>query len=95
MRAVAGRTLLLNVMTARYAKDYALVRVADTGEGLDSDSITKIFEPLFTTKEDGLGMGLSICRSIIDAHGGNLWALPQHPHGSSFQFTVPLSSKRP
>jgi len=95
MRAVAGRTLLLNVMTARYAKEYALVRVADTGEGLDSDSITKIFEPLFTTKEDGLGMGLSICRSIIDAHGGNLWALPQHPHGSSFQFTVPLSSKRP
>jgi PAS domain S-box-containing protein len=95
MRAVAGRTLLLHVTTARYAKDYALVRIADTGEGLDSNSITKIFEPLFTTKEDGLGMGLSICRSIIDAHGGNLWALPQHPHGSSFQFTVPLSSKRP
>ena len=53
----------------------------------------RIFEPFFTTKPDGLGMGLSICRSIIEAHGGQLWVSPSAPHGTAFRFTVPVRTE--
>jgi signal transduction histidine kinase len=66
-----------------------LVAIEDAGTGLDSSIADRIFEPLFTTKPDGMGMGLSICRSIVEAHGGRLWASPASPHGTIFQFTMP------
>jgi PAS domain S-box-containing protein len=66
-----------------------LVSVEDSGPGLDPAIAERIFEPFVTTKADGLGMGLSICRSIIDAHGGRLWASPRVPHGTDLRFTVP------
>jgi signal transduction histidine kinase len=65
------------------------VGVRDTGHGLRPESLPHLFEPFYTTKPDGMGMGLSICRSIIEAHGGRLWATPCDPQGALFQFTIP------
>jgi C4-dicarboxylate-specific signal transduction histidine kinase len=65
-----------------------LVTVRDTGPGLDLQSIERIFEAFYTTKPSGMGMGLSICRSIIEAHGGRLWASAHEPRGAVFQFTL-------
>jgi signal transduction histidine kinase len=53
--------------------------------------LDRIFEPLFTTKSHGMGMGLAICKSIVESHGGRIWALPRQPHGATFQFTVPTT----
>src|SRR6476660_2869423 len=65
------------------------VGVRDTGPGLSPESLSRLFEPFYTTKSEGMGMGLSICRSIIEAHGGRLWAIPCEPRGALFQFTIP------
>jgi C4-dicarboxylate-specific signal transduction histidine kinase len=65
------------------------VGVRDTGPGLSPESLPRLFEPFYTTKPDGMGMGLSICRSIIEAHGGRLWATGCEPRGALFQFTIP------
>ncbi len=67
------------------------VGVRDTGPGLSPESLSRLFEPFYTTKPEGMGMGLSICRSIIEAHGGRLWAIPCEPQGVLFQFTIPLT----
>lgn len=64
------------------------VSVSDTGQGIPPEQLDRVFEPFFTTKSDGIGMGLSICRSIVEAHGGRIWAAANHPHGSSFIFTL-------
>jgi signal transduction histidine kinase len=64
------------------------VSVADTGSGLGSQDIDRIFDPLFTTKSDGMGMGLSICRSIIEAHDGRIWVTPNKPRGAVFEFVL-------
>ena len=66
-----------------------LVAVRDSGPGLDSDSIDHIFTPFYTTKPQGIGMGLAICRSIVEAHGGRLWAAANTDRGATFQFTLP------
>jgi PAS domain S-box-containing protein len=68
-----------------------LVAVRDTGPGIDPTHLEQIFEAFYTTKSGGLGMGLSICRSIIDAHGGKLWAKTNEPRGALFQFTLPAA----
>jgi C4-dicarboxylate-specific signal transduction histidine kinase len=68
-----------------------LVAIADSGPGLDLTRADRIFEAFFTTKPEGMGMGLSICRSIIDAHGGRLWASPNLPNGAVFQFALPAT----
>lgn len=65
------------------------VAIEDTGCGIESDVIDRVFEPFFTTKKDGIGMGLAICRSIIDAHRGSLWREPLAPQGSRFAFSLP------
>jgi PAS domain S-box-containing protein len=65
------------------------VGVRDTGPGLSPERLSCLFEPFYTTKPEGMGMGLSICRSIIEAHGGRLWATGCEPHGALFQFTIP------
>jgi signal transduction histidine kinase len=71
--------------------DGVLVEVRDTGPGLSPESLSRLFEPFYTTKPEGMGMGLSICRSIIEAHGRRLWAIPCEPHGALFQFTIPAT----
>ena len=65
-----------------------IVSVADTGTGIGPQELERIFNPLFTTKSGGMGMGLSICRSIIEAHGGRLWVAPNKPEGAVFQFVL-------
>jgi signal transduction histidine kinase len=65
-----------------------LVSVADTGAGIKSQDTERVFNPLFTTKSDGMGMGLSICRSIIEAHDGRLWVAPNVPQGAVFRFVL-------
>ncbi len=65
------------------------VEVRDCGPGVDPDGVERIFEPFYTTKPDGIGMGLWICRSIIEAHGGRLWVTPNPPRGAAFQFSLP------
>lgn len=66
-----------------------LVEVRDSGPGLPSSSAERLFDAFYTTKADGMGMGLSICRSMIEAHGGRLWASANEPRGAVFRFTVP------
>jgi C4-dicarboxylate-specific signal transduction histidine kinase len=68
---------------------HVLVKVCDSGPGIDPENLDRVFEAFYTTKPGGVGMGLSICRSIIDAHGGRLWADANEPCGAVFQFTVP------
>jgi C4-dicarboxylate-specific signal transduction histidine kinase len=89
MSAVSDRARELTVSSARGERGSVLVSVEDSGPGLDPAIAQRIFEPFVTTKADGLGMGLSICRSIIEAHGGRLWMSPRTPHGTAFRFTVP------
>jgi signal transduction histidine kinase len=66
-----------------------MVSVEDTGKGIQPSAIDRIFNPLFTTKAHGMGMGLAICRSIIEAHGGRLWMTANLPRGAIFHFTLP------
>jgi len=84
-----SRDLLVD--TEQRASDEVTVRVRDTGVGLPELAEHDIFEPFFTTKRDGLGLGLSISRSIIQAHGGNLWALPNADRGATVGFNLPLA----
>jgi signal transduction histidine kinase len=91
MSGVTGRPRVLRVSSRPEGHDMALVSVEDTGSGVDPVSLESIFDAFFTTKQDGMGMGLAICRSIIESHGGTLWATPRQPHGSIFRFTVGLA----
>jgi C4-dicarboxylate-specific signal transduction histidine kinase len=89
MSGVAGRTRELTVLSTVEA-GAVLVSIKDTGTGLDPSVAERVFQPFFTTKSDGLGMGLSICRSIVETHGGRLWLSPRASHGADVRFTVPL-----
>ena len=89
MSLVADRTRLLRISSQREPPSSVLIRVADAGTGLDPTIAERIFDPFFTTKAGGVGMGLSICRSIIDGHGGQLWASPAPSYGALVQFMLP------
>ena len=89
MSLVADRTRLLRISSQREPPSSVLIRVADAGTGLDPTIAERIFDPFFTTKAGGVGMGLSICRSIIDGHGGRLWASPAPSYGALVQFMLP------
>ena len=69
------------------------ISVSDTGPGLPAMKEKQIFEPFFTTKLQGSGMGLAICRSIVESHGGCLWAAPNGDHGACFHFTLPVANQ--
>jgi PAS domain S-box-containing protein len=86
------RDLLISTGKVEGGADGVLVAVRDSGPGLDPTSLERLFEAFYTTKPGGLGMGLSICRSIIEAHGGRLWAGANEPQGAIFWFTVPADA---
>jgi signal transduction histidine kinase len=79
---------VLCVKAQAYERDEVVISVADSGTGISPQDVARIFNPLFTTKADGMGMGLSICRAIIEAHEGRLWVSPNVPQGVVFQFTL-------
>jgi signal transduction histidine kinase len=90
MAAPNGKRVL-SVRSEVHTSGYVLVSVEDTGSGLEAGAVDRIFSPMFTTKRDGMGMGLSICRTIIEAHEGRLWATAKD-RGAIFHFTVPVDS---
>ena len=89
MSGVSDGARELLISTRKAESDGVLVTVRDSGPGLPSSSLERLFDAFYTTKADGMGMGLSICRSIIEAHGGRLWASANLPRGAVFQFTAP------
>jgi signal transduction histidine kinase len=90
---VAAGRRALQISTDQYASEDLLVAVADSGPGLTPAGFERLFETFYTTKPSGLGLGLPICRTIIEAHGGRLWATPNMPRGAVFQFTIPRRSE--
>ena len=87
MDAVFDRPKVLSVRSRQQQDASILIEIRDRGVGMKDPE--KIFEALFTTKEHGMGMGLAICRSIVDAHGGRLWAASNENAGAVFSFTLP------
>ena len=92
MRSVQAR--VLSVKSKMSGRDSVHVSIEDTGIGIDHANFDKIFTPLFTTKKHGMGMGLSICHSIIENHGGRIWASPGVPRGTIFQFELPTNIEK-
>jgi C4-dicarboxylate-specific signal transduction histidine kinase len=94
MNGVGDGPRVLVVRSDPDAAPGVLVAVCDSGPGLDPQRLDRLFDAFYTTKPHGLGMGLAISRSIIEAHGGRLWATANVPHGAVFQFTLPIGSER-
>jgi PAS domain S-box-containing protein len=83
----------LMVASLREGSDQVVVAIRDTGPGIDPQSLGQLFEPFFTTKPTGMGMGLSISRSLIEAHGGQLWARAEESRGATFRFSLPVGTE--
>ncbi|MEA3102534.1 sensor histidine kinase, partial [Caballeronia mineralivorans] len=92
MQSVTDRPRELVIRSRQDETQQVLVSVADCGVGISAENADRLFDAFFTTKSSGLGMGLSICRSIMEAHGGRLWATANLPHGATFQFTLPVNA---
>jgi C4-dicarboxylate-specific signal transduction histidine kinase len=90
MSGIDERRCELTIVSAADGPDAVSIEVRDTGTGLDPERATHLFEPFYTTKAEGIGIGLSISRSIVEAHGGHLSATANVPHGAVFRFSVPL-----
>ena len=92
VEAMGGNPLgsrALNVSSKPNQPDEVIIAVEDFGPGVDPKDLGRVFDAFFTTKSQGMGMGLSICRSIVESHGGRLWASGRRPHGSIFYLTLP------
>jgi C4-dicarboxylate-specific signal transduction histidine kinase len=93
MSAVETGLRELSISTSQIQAGGILVAVHDSGPGIDPEHLDRVFAPFYTTKSSGIGMGLSICKSISAAHGGRLWAEANRPRGARFQFTLPADSE--
>ena len=82
----------LLIRTAADGPRAIVVAVRDSGPGLNPENLDRLFKPFYTTKPQGMGMGLAICRSIVEAHGGRLWATTNEGRGATFQFTLPIEA---
>jgi C4-dicarboxylate-specific signal transduction histidine kinase len=92
MQSVTNRPRELVIRSQPDETRRVLVTVTDSGVGIFAENADRLFSAFFTTKSSGMGMGLSICRSIVEAHGGRLWATANVPHGATFQFTLPVNA---
>ena len=92
MRAVSDRARVLCIRTQEQHSGSIVVFVEDSGVGIDPEHLSRMFEAFYTTKVQGIGMGLTISRSIIEAHGGRLWAVANDERGSTFCFTLPIDA---
>jgi signal transduction histidine kinase len=90
MSARNDRPRIVRIRTHEAESKAVLIAVEDSGVGLDPEQAARLFEAFYTTKPEGLGMGLSISRSIVETHGGKLWATPNDGHGATFKFTLPV-----
>jgi signal transduction histidine kinase len=88
-----GGQRVLSIRTKPAADANILIEVEDAGVGVDRAKVDQIFEPFFTTKNHGIGMGLPICRSIVEAHSGRLWVTPGLERGSVFHLTLPVAQR--
>jgi signal transduction histidine kinase len=93
MSPVEDRPRELLIQSCRHGVGGALVAVRDVGIGLDPQQAEQIFDSFYTTKPKGMGLGLSISRSIIEVHGGRLWAVPNTGYGTTFRFTLPAAGE--
>jgi PAS domain S-box-containing protein len=93
MNAVEDRPRVLRIRSETLEQQWVVISVQDTGTGISAENKDRIFDAFFTTKSHGMGLGLSICRSIVEAHGGWLSASAAHPHGSSFQVMLPVQTR--
>jgi PAS domain S-box-containing protein len=91
MQPITDRTRELTIRSQQDEKHRVLVTVTDTGVGISAENADRLFNAFFTTKSSGLGMGLSICRSIVEAHGGRLWTTANLPHGAAFHLALPVN----
>jgi C4-dicarboxylate-specific signal transduction histidine kinase len=92
MRAVGNRARILRIQTQKQNSDSIVVLVQDSGLGIDPEHLSRMFEAFYTTKAQGIGMGLTISRSIIETHGGRLWVVANDGPGSTFCFTLPIDA---
>jgi C4-dicarboxylate-specific signal transduction histidine kinase len=90
MKSITDRPRELVIQSRQDEIRNVLISVTDCGAGISAENADRLFTPFFTTKSSGMGMGLSISRSIIEAHGGRLWAAANVPFGAMFQFTLPV-----
>ena len=95
MSSVSGGVRSFFISTCIADADGVFISISDSGPGLPPTNLANIFDAFYTTKASGLGMGLSICRSIVDAHDGRLWATPNEPHGAVFRIVLPIRQKSP
>jgi signal transduction histidine kinase len=93
MQSVTDRPRELVIRSLQDEAHQVLVSVTDCGAGISAENAGRLFNAFFTTKSGGMGMGLSICRSIMEAHGGRLWATANLPHGATFHLTLPLNAE--
>jgi C4-dicarboxylate-specific signal transduction histidine kinase len=91
MASITNRPHVLR-LRSEHLDDWVLISVEDTGTGINPEHAERMFDPFFTTKPNGIGLGLSICRSIVEVHGGRLSVFPVHPYGSVFQVTLPAAT---